>query len=108
MLQQAVGHKAGRDEVGGRSKRFQLGGGFTAYRSDLQVAGPPCQGAADAAQPLLHGLNAVATGKNQPVEIIELGQGIVEGAPFIRWRHHQGRQVDHRGASGFKQAPSFA
>ena len=108
MLQQAVGHKGRWDEVGRGSKGFQLGGGFAADCRHFEALGPMGQAAAQPLQPLLHGLHPIAAREHQPVEVLQLRQGVIEGPPFIGRPHHQGGQIHHLGPSGFKQPPCGA
>ena len=44
---------------------------------------------APALKAILNGLNAIGTGEHQPVELVELPEGVVEGAPFIGRANHQ-------------------
>ena len=103
MVDQAVGDERGRHEIGGGPQGLQLGGGFAAHGGDLEAGGPPGQAAALALQACLHRLHAVGAGHNQPVEVFEVGQGVIKGAPVVRWADHQGRQVKHLGPGLFEQ-----
>ena len=107
MLQEAVGQEAGRYEVRRSPQALQACCRFAAHGGDFQPRRPVCQAAAPIVQPLLHGLNAIGAGEDQPVEVLQLVKGIVQRSPILRWADHQGRQVYHRCALLLKHLPSF-
>ena len=107
VIDQALGHKAGRHEVRRGSQGFQLGGGLAAHRRQLQGGGPVGQALAAAPEPLLHRLHAIAAGEHQPVEAVQLFQGVVEGAPALGRGYHQGGQIHHGGAGPLEQVARF-
>ena len=108
VIDQAVGHELGWHEIRRCTQRLQPCGCFAAHRCDLQAPGPARQAAAQPLQPCLHRIHAIAARHHQPMEFVELRQGIVERAPLIRRADHKGWEIQHRGASLLKQPPRFA
>ena len=49
-------------------------------------------------------MDTVGAGQHQPVEIIELLERVIQGAPIIRGANHQRWQVKHAGSLRFEQA----
>ena len=96
MLHQALGDEVGGYEISGGSEGLQSRCGLAAHGGDLHPRRPVGQAATPAGQPLLHRLHPVAAGEHQPVELVELRQGVIERPPVIRGTDHQGWQIHHR------------
>jgi hypothetical protein len=71
MVNQAVGHKFGRHEIGGGPQGLELGSGFAAHGGNPQAGGPLGQAAALPLQPRLHRLHPVGARHNQPMEVLQ-------------------------------------
>ena len=107
MVDQAVGDEARRYEIGCGAKIVQGSGGFATHSGDAQVGWTPQQAAAEALQPLLHRLHAVGARHNQPVEVLQFQEGIIQRSPVVGRADHQGGEVEHLCALGFQQSPGF-
>ena len=107
MLNQAVGHKIRRYEISGCPQLLQQGGCLAADSRDAQAAGASGQALPETLQPFFHSPHTVGAGEQQPMELIQFVEGIVQGPPLIRRADHQGWQIDHLGAQLFQLPAPF-